>query len=41
MTPKSGGSMAEGDGASNVKNPWKPMILDELEVLLAHPSSEC
>jgi len=33
--------MAEGDGSSNVKNPWKQMILDELEVLLAHPSSEC
>jgi hypothetical protein len=33
--------MAEGDGASNVKNLWKPMILNELKVLLVHPSEEC
>jgi hypothetical protein len=41
MTPKSGGPRAEGDGASNVKNLWKPKILDELVGLLAHQPAEC
>lgn len=37
----SDGSEAEGDCAFNLKNLWKPMILDELKVLMVHLSSEC
>lgn len=40
-TPTSGEPMAEGDGASNVKNLWKPKILNELVGLQAHQPAQC